>query len=150
MIAEISRVTRPISGFSESKILNFSTSHELIRLLKESTSLAENFLAIRTEGGPLNGELRVANTKDSGYISLISDQSLFFCSKTFCGNSICFSAVTNERGQIKGDHYHNYSNNLLSVLDNILTGFSKEPNFRFFIYPEGKNLHIPLRGAQTP
>ena len=79
----------------------------------------------------------MANSNKSGYISLISNQPLFFCSKTFCGSSICISAVIDEREQIKATHYHNYSNNLLGVLDTVLTGFSKEPNFRFFHLPRG-------------
>lgn len=127
----------PLKRLTDFKTWTFSTSHELIHILKNSTSLAEDFLTIRTETGPLQGELRVANNNNSGCISLIANQPLFFCSRTRSGSSICFSAVLDEREQIKATHYHNYSNNLLGVLDTILTGFSKEPNFRFFHLPRG-------------
>ena len=133
----ILRLATPLTRLTDFKTWTFSTSHELIHILKNSTSLAEDFLTIRTETGPLNGELRMANSSDSGYISLISNQPLFFCSKTCSGNSICFSAVIDERQHIKASHYHNYSNNLLEVLDRVLTGFSNQPNFRFFHLPRG-------------
>ena len=68
---------------------------------------------------------------------MIANQPLFFCSRTCSGSSICFSAIIDEREQIKATHYHNYSNNLLGVLDTVITGFSKEPNFRFFHLPRG-------------
>ena len=127
----------PLKRLNDLETWTFSTSHELIHILKNSTSLAEDFLVIQTETGPLDGELRVANGNKSGYLSLIANQPLFFCSKTFSGSSICFSAVIDEREQIKATHYHNYSNNLLGVLDTVLTGFSKDPNFRFFHLPRG-------------
>ena len=138
----ISRVAAPRTRFPDSETWNFSTSHELIHILKNSTSLAEDILTIRTETGPLHGEMRVVNGNNYGYISLISNQPLFFCSKISCGSSICFTAVIDEREQIKATHYHNYSNNLLEVLDTILTGFSKEPNFRFFHLPRGVRIFI--------
>ena len=125
------------AGFSCCETWEFSTSHELINILKNSTSLAEDFLVIRTQTGPLEGELRVSNGNQAGYLSLKSNQPLFFCSQTFCGSSICFSSVVNEQEQIKDTHYHNYSNNFLGVLSNVLTGFSEVPNFRFFHLPRG-------------
>lgn len=126
-----------LTDFSCCETWKFSTSHELINILKNSTSLAEDFLVIRTQTSPLEGELRVSNGNQAGYLSLISNQPLFFCSKTFCGSSICFSSVVNEQEQINETHYHNYSNNLLEVLSNVLTGFSKVPRFRFFHVPRG-------------
>ena len=127
----------PLTRLTDFETWTFSTSHELTHILKNSTSLAEDFLTIRTETGPLHGELRVANNNKSGYISLIANQPLFCCIRTFSGSSICFSAVIDERKQIKANHYHNYSNNLLRVLDTAPPSqdFRKSPTFVFFIYP---------------
>ena len=77
----ISRVAAPRTRFPDSETWNFSTSHELIHILKNSTSLAEDILTIRTETGPLHGEMRVVNGNNYGYISLISNQPLFFIGK---------------------------------------------------------------------
>ena len=78
----IRRLATPLKRLTDLEIWTFSTSHELIHILKNSTSLAEDFLTIRTETGPLHGELRVANNDNSGCISLIANQPLFFCSRT--------------------------------------------------------------------
>ena len=129
-------MTTPVARSSDVQTWTFSTSHELIHLLKNSTSLAEDFLTIRTKTSPLHGELRAANDNDSGYISLIANQPLFYCSKTFSSSSICFSAIIDERKQINDTtQIHNYSNSLSAVLDDILLGFSKVPNFRLFHLP---------------
>ena len=104
------------------------------------TGFGEDLLTIKTEPGPLRGEIQIKKYNSEGYISLLTNRPIFCCSKTNIGASLTFSAFIDNRHQVGEVTFHNYSTNLNLILENVLTGFSRKPNFRFFHLPANVRL----------
>ena len=112
----------------------FTTSLELTHILSTMTGLGEDLLSIKTEFGPLSGEITIKRGHKDGFASMKTNKSLFVCSKTSSGHSTTFTALS-DKPYSPTNTLNNYSNDLFPIARKALIGFSKRPRFRFFHMP---------------
>ncbi len=127
-------------------LVSFGSALELAELLSTLPQAGEEIFVLKTELGPLLGELRFSAGDHDGCFSIFSNKSLFIC----CDKKVTdytFSTVEYRRHQ-SNKFLSNYSNQLELGVDSsldFLGGFSSKSKFRQTLLPGGSRINTYYR-----